>query len=128
YRVVAIDGAGNESGPSDYAEVPRPQVVAPPELHAKVGQSFQFEPVVIRSIGDLRCVVSKRSSYNAAWWNREEFSFEPLDLPAGLQLDRQTGVISGTPQKPGPHQVRFNLTAPHAAPPFTATFRLVAEP
>ena len=42
YRVVAVDAAGNESGPSDYVEVPRPHLVVPPEARTKVGQPYTF--------------------------------------------------------------------------------------
>ncbi len=71
YRVVAIDRDGNESGPSDYAETPRPFVVAPNGQRATEGQTSDRVPIVIRSIGDLRCRRSPKSSYNAAFWDRE---------------------------------------------------------
>ena len=110
YRVVAIDKAGNASGHSDYAEVQRPFVVTPPTGQATVGQSFHHKPIVIQSIGDFRCRRSKKSSYNAAFWDREEFSFKPVELPAGLTLNEQTGEISGAPHQPGTHQVRFKVS------------------
>ena len=72
YRVVAIDRDGSESGPSDYAEVARPFVVVPNEQGAAEGQDSERTPIVIRSIGDLRCRRSPKSSYNAAFWDREK--------------------------------------------------------
>jgi putative Ig domain-containing protein len=109
YRVVAIDKAGNESGPSDYAEVPRPFVVTQPEQRIRVGQPYRHQPIVIRSIGDLRCRRSEKSSYNAAFWDREEFSFKPVDLPARLGVDEQSGVISGSPEAAGSYEIRFKV-------------------
>jgi len=110
YRVVAVDASDNESGPSDYAEVPRPFVVNRPPPVAAVGQSFRFEPRVIRSLGDLRVRRSEKSSYNAAFWDREEHTFHPVRLPAGLSQDVSSGVISGTPLEAGPAELAFEVT------------------
>ena len=43
----------------------------------------------IRSIGDLRCRASRKSSYNAAFWDREEVSLTAAGLPEGLSLDAE---------------------------------------
>jgi len=126
YRVVAIDGAGNESGPSDYAEVPRPFVVTQSEQNATVGQPSHFTPTVIRSIGDLRCRRSEKSSYNAAFWDREVVSFKPVDIPAGLAMDEQAGEVSGTPDTAGAYQVRYEVTDQKGAKR-TIGYRLVVE-
>jgi hypothetical protein len=101
YRVVAVDAAGNESGPSDYAEVPRPFLVVPGENEAKLHTPYRLRPKVIRSLGDLRCRPSGRSSYNAAFWDREEVEIAAEGLPAGLNLNARTGEISGAPTQAG---------------------------
>ncbi len=110
YRVVAIDSAGNESGPSDYADVPRPFVFTKPNTQAIVGEPYRYEPRVIRSIGDLRCRRSPKSSYNAAFWDGEEHTFASVRLPEGISLDTSTGVISGRPKQAGTLDVVFKVS------------------
>ena len=110
YRVVAVDAAGHESVPSDLAEVPRPFVFSPPETEAQVGKPYRCPLRVIRSIGDLRCRPSKKSSYNAAFWDREEHTFAATGLPEGLSLDAKTGLVSGTPAKPGTYRVEVKVS------------------
>jgi hypothetical protein len=110
FRVVAVDASGNESGPSDYVEVPRPFVVVEAGRKATVGQPYRHALEVIRSLGDLRCRRSSKSSYNAAFWDREEHTFTASGLPHGLSLDPKNGVISGTPQQPGTFDVVVHVS------------------
>jgi hypothetical protein len=111
YRVVAIDSAGNESGPSDYAASPRPFVYTRPQSPVRAGAPFRYQPQVISSVGDLRCRPSKNSSYNAAFWDREKHSFQAIRMPAGLSLDPATGLISGTPTRPGEFDIVYQVAA-----------------
>jgi hypothetical protein len=107
YRVVAVSEAGIESGPSDYAEVRRPFIWNHPNPIASVGEPYQWEPALVRSIGDLRCRRSKKSSYNAAFWDREEHGFVNKSLPPGLSQDPVTGMISGRPTEAGEFELSF---------------------
>lgn len=34
-------------------------------------------------------------------------AYAPTELPLGMSLDSYTGIISGTPEKPGPHLLLF---------------------
>ncbi len=101
YRVVAVDEAGNKSGPSDYVAVPRPFLVVPAGSEAKLHAPYRLRARAIRSLGDLRCRRSRRSSYNAAFWDREETEVAAEGLPPGLELNAQTGEISGAPSRAG---------------------------
>ena len=109
YRVVAVDGAGSESGPSDHAEAPRPLVWNRPEATAKAGKPYRWQAQVIRSEGDLRCRPTRESSYNAAFWDREACRFSAIRLPEGWTIDQATGLVAGTPVKPGVLEIAFKV-------------------
>jgi hypothetical protein len=126
YRVVAVDAPGNESGPSDYVEVTRPFVVVEAQRKAKVGERYRDELQVIGSLGDLRCRRSPKSSYNAAFWDREEHTFTATGLPEGLSIDAQTGVISGTPQQSGTFDAAVQVSDQFGKSR-TVSYRLVVE-
>jgi hypothetical protein len=106
--VVAVDENGNESGPSDYAEFPRPFIYGRLPDKLKVGQDFTHKPGVIASIGDLK----SKGGYNAAFWDREYLSFALVQAPEWLKIDVETGEISGTPgtEEIGKHDVILRVT------------------
>ena len=56
----------------------------------------------------------------------QAFALSP-DLPAGLHLDPQTGVLSGTPSAPAP-VATYRLSATNAAGTSTLSFRLSINP
>ncbi|MHC4628966.1 MAG: glycoside hydrolase family 78 protein, partial [Planctomycetota bacterium] len=103
YRVVAVDENGNVSGASDYADFSRPFIYGRLPKKVKVGTALTHRLGVATSIGDLRC----RPSYKAAFWDREYLSFSLVQAPQWLQLDPQTGELSGTPgvKHVGEHEV-----------------------
>jgi hypothetical protein len=94
YRVVAVDERGNESGASDYVEIPRPFIYTKPGTQAKVGQRYEYRAAAIHSIGHLTC----REGYNAAFWEREELTYSLSEAPEWLSVDAERGILSGTPQ------------------------------
>ncbi|MFC1715277.1 putative Ig domain-containing protein [Candidatus Poribacteria bacterium] len=108
YRVVAVDENGNESGPSDYAEFPRPFVYNGLPDKLKLGQNFAHKPGVVASIGDLKC----KGGYNAAFWDKEYLSFALVQSPEWLKIDPETGELSGMPKADavGKHDVVLRVT------------------
>jgi hypothetical protein len=108
YRVVAVDEKGNRSGPSDFAEAPRPVLWSRPVTAAKVGSEYRYALAAIRSLGDLRTrVVDGKETMN--YWDIETPRFTIQQGPAWLKIDERTGVLSGVPEMPG--KVVITVTA-----------------
>ncbi len=102
YRVVAVDENGNRSGPSDYAEAPRPLITTVAHEAVEVGAAYEYQPHAIRSLGDLRSKsIEGKGSYNAHFWNIEKPAWSLVDAPGWLSVDPETGVVSGTPTEAG---------------------------
>jgi hypothetical protein len=100
YRVVAVDENGNRSGPSDFAEAPRPILWSRPVTVAKVGSEYRYALAAIRSLGDLRTrVVDGKETMN--YWDIENPRFAVQKGPTWLKIDEHTGVVSGVPDRPG---------------------------
>jgi len=100
YRVVAVDDAGNLSGPSDYAESLRPVIYSKPVLQADVGAEYDYQVQTIRSIGDLRTrVIDGREVMK--YWDVERPSFQIEQGPTWLAVDKTTGRLSGKPDRAG---------------------------
>ena len=98
YRVVAVDEAGNRSGPSDYAAAPRPVIVSAPVTAARKGVDYRYPIEVIRSLGDLRTrVVNGKETMS--FWDIERLKFDIQQGPRWLTIDAATGVLSGTPDR-----------------------------
>lgn len=91
YRVAAVDEKGNESGPSDYVELPRPFIHTAPIVRAKAGAAYQYRPGATFSIGHLTC----RGGYNAAFWERETLTWTLASGPAWLAI--KDDELAGTP-------------------------------
>jgi hypothetical protein len=100
YRVVAVDEKGNRSGPSDYAEAPRPLIHSQPITAAKVGDEYQYQLRSIRSIGDSRSrVIDGREVMN--YWDVEQPRFQIERGPKWLSIDAATGRLFGKPEAAG---------------------------
>jgi hypothetical protein len=109
YRVVAVDQAGNRSGPSDYAEARRPIIFSRPIVKAKSGKEYACDVSVIRSLGDLRTrVVEGRETMN--FWDIERPRFRLEQGPEWLKLDEATGRLSGKPASAGRVDVVVSAT------------------
>jgi hypothetical protein len=90
YRVVAVDAAGTESCPSDYAEFPRPHIINLPPP-ARVGEIYSHQFVSIHSRGDLQ------SRYDGlGLWEEETYQYSLIDGPSWLNLSPQ-GLLKGIP-------------------------------
>jgi hypothetical protein len=108
YRVVAVDEKGNRSGPSEFAEAPRPLLWSRPVTAARVGAEYRYALAAIRSLGDLRTrVVGGRETMN--YWDVERPRFALEKGPAWLKIDERTGLLSGVPDRPG--KVVVSVTA-----------------
>jgi hypothetical protein len=109
FRVVAVDGQGNRSGPSDFAEASRPMVWSRPVKTARVGSEYRYAVGVVRSLGDLRTrMVDGKEIMN--YWDIEHPRFTLQEGPAWLKLDERTGLLSGIPDSPGKVAVRVTVT------------------
>ncbi len=107
YRVVAVDANGIESGPSDFIEMPRPLICSSASARAAVGQPFAATVRTISSMGDLRCrtLDDPQKSYNAAFWDIERPVYSLVDAPDWVEIDAQTGELTGVPPNGGAYVV-----------------------
>ena len=99
YRVVAVDANGTQSICSDFAEIPHPYFFSRPPIEATVGQKLSYQPGVISSLGDVQHRAG-RDPVNDLW-QRERLSFTLAEGPGWLQIDEQTGALTGTPDVAG---------------------------
>jgi len=98
FRVVAVDGDGVRSGPSDYAEAPRPLVYSRPPARILAGQTGVYAMQVTRSSGDLRCVSRGARRYCAAFRDADELDFILDEGPAFIELDGASGRMTFRPE------------------------------
>jgi hypothetical protein len=108
YRVVAVDSSGNRSGPSDYAEAPRPLIYSVPVTQARLGAPYRCALSTIRSLGDLRTRVIDGKE-TMSFWDIERPRFVIRRGPAWLSIDRTSGVLSGLPAHAGKADVEIEL-------------------
>ena len=110
YRVIAVDPSGIRSGPSDYAEMPRPLIYSSPVEAARQGKTYKYQVNVIKSIGDLRTAVIDGNPYNPAFRDGDALTFVLEEAPHWLSVDEASGVISGCPSAVGKFQVNAKVT------------------
>jgi hypothetical protein len=99
YRVVAVDEQGKRSGPSDFAEAPRPIIYSCPVTNAKVGSEYRYAVHAIRSLGDLRTRVVGGTE-TMSYWDPETPRFALKEAPSWLKIDAASGLLSGVPDRP----------------------------
>ncbi|HQU41271.1 MAG: hypothetical protein B7Z73_03240 [Planctomycetia bacterium 21-64-5] len=109
YRVVAVDAAGNRSGPSDYAACPRPLIVSTPVTRTRQGAEYRYSLAAIRSLSDLRTrVVDGKETMN--FWDVEQLRSGIERGPQWLTIDAATGLLSGRPDRAGTVEVVVSVT------------------
>jgi hypothetical protein len=94
YRVVAVDAQGVESCPSDFVEMPRPHVYTRPNTMAKTDELYEYQMKTIECIGDLQ---HRYVSPGYTYWEKEAYRFDLEAGPDWLTLNKDTGMLSGTP-------------------------------
>jgi hypothetical protein len=98
FRVVAVDQHGVRSGPSDYAETPRPFVYSHPPQQIRAGQTSAYQLKTLASAGDLRSISDGPQRYISAFRDLDEPRFLLDEGPAWLELNETTGILQATPE------------------------------
>ena len=114
YRIVAIDENGVASGPSELLELPHPFIYSKPITIAEANESYSYKVKTLNCIGDLQFRYAKP---NKKFWEKEGYEFELAEKPVWLTVDKNTGLITGTPSTSdkGIHRVTVvcHRTFPH---------------
>jgi hypothetical protein len=109
YRVVAVDASSKRSGPSDYAAAPTPFFSTAPVTRARKGTAYHYRLAAVRSLGDLRTrVVGGKETMG--FWNIERPRFRIERAPEWLSIDRDSGLLAGTPDRAGTAEVVVAVT------------------
>jgi hypothetical protein len=109
YRVVAVDAQGKRSGPSDYAEGPRPVIYSEPVVRASVGVEYRYQVCANRSLGDLSARM-KGDTQVSGYFDIERPVFTLERGPVWLKLNEATGVLAGVPDALGKVEVAVTAT------------------
>jgi hypothetical protein len=108
YRVVAVDGQGRRSGPSDYAVAPRPVIYSRPAVTAQVDAEYHSQVLANRSLGDLSSRMEGDRQVSG-YFDIEKPRFTLTHGPAWLKIDEATGMLTGTPDAPGRVEVAVSV-------------------
>lgn len=111
YRVVAIDAAGQRSGPSDYVAAPTPFIYSRPPRQAIAGRKTTYPIQSLRSIGDLRSESEGPDRYFSAFRDGDVLRYILDEAPAFIALDSATGLLNATPSPDhlGFHTITFRV-------------------
>jgi hypothetical protein len=114
YRVIAADENGVTSGPSNLLELPHPFIYSKPITKGKVNKPYRYKVKTLNCIGDLQYRYAKP---NMDFWEKEGYEFELTQKPTWLTVDKNTGLITGTPNltDKGIHRITIvcHRTFPH---------------
>jgi hypothetical protein len=110
YRVVAIDKHGTRSGCSAYAELPHPYFWTKAPTTVRTNRNYRYQPRLIHSLGDMQF---RYVEPNCKFWECEQLSFSLLKAPKWLNIDADTGLLTGTAPESGTgrHPVSIRATA-----------------
>jgi hypothetical protein len=98
YRVIAVDKNGVRSGPSDFAETPRPFITTRPVESTSAGKEYRYVVESIRSIGELQCESLESKRYVSAFRGADELRFLLDEGPGWITLEEETGLLTASPQ------------------------------
>jgi hypothetical protein len=114
YRVIAIDETGVASGPSELLELPHPFIYSKPVTKARIDRLYSYQVKTLNCIGDLQYRYAEPIK---DFWEKEGYEFELIQKPAWLTVDKNSGLIKGTPGSAdkGTHRVTVvcHRTFPH---------------
>jgi hypothetical protein len=107
YRVAALDREGQESGPSDMAELAHPLIAGETLPDAVAGGYYEARIEVSSSIGHLVSADEDGKAYQMRYRSGDELEFTLGSAPAGLTIDPRSGLISGFLPKESAGQYEF---------------------
>ena len=106
YRVTAVGKWGSESAPSRFVTLPEGFIHSPSIVEWEKSEDFLYR---IRFLDYMGQVTSK-GNYFAGLWDQPEYKYAASDLPPGLELNPENGMISGRPEI-APGENRFSFLA-----------------
>ena len=95
-------------------EAPRPFIYSTPVVHAPAGRAYRYQVQAIRSLGDLRRRDNAKPKPGTRFWKIERLTFSLTQKPSWMNIDADTGLITGTSDGTGgPVTVSVTLTQEH---------------
>ena len=87
YRVISVDKNRVRSGPSNFAETPRPFIASRRVGSTSAGKEYRYVLESIRSIGELQCENLESKRYVSAFRGADELRFLLDGGPGWITLD-----------------------------------------